>query len=158
MPINANWSRWIFASVIQHFDARKADLFLYVEGEHRETEGKPNVMELRMDGPYTTEVSKNYFRVFIEVNVLIQTAVLNVDLYQHRTNIGAAEAAFTNSILLYKLGGLAGDTGDLVGCLRLESDWRGRERVQTSDFGLVRPNTPVLQATIEGHYEIFLEV
>jgi len=158
MAINPNWSRWIFASAIKHFNAHKGDLFLYVEGEHRDTDTENNIMELRVDGPYSTELVQDYFRLYVEINVLIQTVVQGVNLYQHRTNIGVVEAAFTKSMLLYKLGGETGDTGDLVTCLRLESDQRGKQRVQTSDFGIIRPHTELQQATVEGHYEIYLEV
>jgi hypothetical protein len=42
--------------------------------------------------------------------------------------------------------------------LKLVADARGKERIQVSHFGKIEPNTPLLQATVEGHYEMFLSV
>ena len=73
MAVNTNWPRWIFASVCTHFDARKGDYNLFIEGQFRNMQPPKDFFELRMDGPFITEVSHNFYKLYIEINVLIHS-------------------------------------------------------------------------------------
>lgn len=158
MAVNKNWPRWIFASVSKHFDAEKQGLHMFVEGEHRDTRDKLDFLEFRLDGPYITEVSKGYFRLYIEVNILVQSTKNQTNIHRIHENVGIAAAAFWNGIKVFKYGNGVDDDQSYLGCLQLVTDARGKERIQISHFGQIEPKTRVLQATVEGHYEMFLKV
>jgi len=155
--INADWSRWIFASVSYHFDQRKGSLDMFIEGQHRDTRTLKDFFELRVDGPYYTELSKNYWQLYIEVNALVQSTKDDHSYHRIWDNCGTVSAMFTD-IPVYKYGNGILDDQSYLGCLNLLQDTRGRERLQTSHFGQIEPKTPILQATIEGHYEMHLSV
>jgi len=145
--------RWILASVSKHFDARRESLDMFIEGQHRDTQDKKNFIELRVDGPYFTELSKGYWRIYSEINVLVQSAMDDQNFHTIWTNIGIVAAAFT-SIPVYKYGNGPDDDGSLFGCMNLISEARGKERIQVSYFGKIAPSAELQQATVEGHYEM----
>lgn len=152
MGINPKWQRWIVASVQKHFDDSKGDIPLYLEGE-RIKDQQIAFMELRIDGPYYTELCKDYFRVFIEVNLILQNVQDDKNLHTFYTNLGKASTIFT-PIPLFKYGASDDIESDqsMFGCLRIVSDNRGKERIQVNNFGLVDKDARLLQASVEGHY------
>ncbi len=152
MSLDQNWDRWIFASVSKKFDAAKQGIPLFVEGQHRdETDKEADLFELRIDGPYYTEVSKDCWDVFTEINVLVQSAMDNKDFHQMRRLTGIASAMFTNTLEIFKFGDGVSDDDSLLDCMSLVQDKRGRERIQTSDFGQIETSVTVPQDTVEGH-------
>jgi len=158
MPVNQNWNRWIFASISQHFvDGVGSELPLYIEAQLRGdmVRTTPDFAELRVDGPYVTEVSKNYWRHYLEVNVLIRTSI-GSNYHQIHTYTGLICSIFTD-ISLYKYGNTINDDDSIFGCLGLLQDSRGRDRIQVSHYGQIEPDLREVQATVEGHYEVFLE-
>lgn len=152
-----HWPRWVFASVSQHFVDRRQGLHIFVEGVHRNTRTEKDFIELRVDGPYLTELSKGYWRIYGEVNVLVQSAMDDEDFHRVWKDVGIVVAAFT-SIEIFKYGDESYDDGSLLGCYKLVFDTRGKERVQISQFGKIGPNTALQQATVEAHYEMHLKV
>lgn len=154
--INPNWARWILAGVSDHFDTA-VDLFLFVEGQERDTKDKKSFMELRLDGPWYNEVSKDYWKIYVEVNILIQTAMRVKDFHLHHTNIGLVGAGFTD-ISIFRCGNGPDDDDSFLGCLKLIQDERKRERVVTSNFGQIETHAKIQQATVEGHYNMTLIV
>ena len=156
MPINDNWTTWIFASVCKHFDSHSNDLYLHIDGTARKTGDHANVIELRLNGPIMRELSKNYYQIDAEVNLLIQTAVKHANIYQHRRNLGIAEAACTRYIYLYQIGSESGATGNMFGCLTLVNTPRNNG-IETKDYGIVRPQVDLQQATVEATYRTYLE-
>ena len=157
MAVNKNWPRWIFASISQHFTDEKQGLDLFIEGQHRDTRDKKDFLELRMDGPYITEISHNYFRIYIEVNVLVQSTKDQDSYHRIHANVGIAAAAFWNGIKVFRYGNGIDDDDSYLGCLQLVTDARGKERIQISHFGQIEPKTRLMQSTVEGHYEMFLQ-
>ncbi len=153
---NKNWPRWIFASVSKHFYDNRDGIAIYVEGQHRDTKDNKDFFEIRVDGPYFTEYSKGYWRCYTEVNILVQSAMDNVNFHRIHTNVGIVAAAFTNAIPVYKYGSGDDDDDTLLGCMQLVSDYRGKERIQINHFGIIDKNVNLMQASVEGHYEIFL--
>jgi len=157
--INANWNKWIFASVSKHFDTYRGTLPMFVEGQVRDTHDTKDFFELRMDGPNYTEYSKGYFRVYIEVNCLLQSAMDDIDFHRIHRNLGIVASIFTRPIVIKKYGDTPIiDDGSTLGCLSLISDDRGKEKVQTSQFGQITQKDKLIQAIVEAHYEIFLTV
>jgi len=160
--IDKNWSRWIFASVSNHFNNRKEDLPLFIEGQHRDTredQKEPGTvnefLELRMDGPKLTETSKDDWNLYFEINILVQVTMDDFNATRIHRNVGIVAAAFTD-IGIFKVGKTDDDDGSLLECLRLIQDKRRREAIVVSHFGQIEPKTKLIHATVEGHYEVDL--
>lgn len=152
--INPNWGRWLFASFSKHFsDGLSNDAFVYVEGQLRETNSQTSYYEVRVDGPYITEIARNRYELYSEVNILCSANHV-VDNNAHRIHdmTGLAASLFTN-VMAYQYG----DDNAYFGCLELVQNKKKRERIQISHFGQIDPNVPLIQATVEGHYLITIQ-
>lgn len=153
MPLNQNLIRWIIASISKHFDDRRQGMTLFIEGQIRDTRTLKDFIELRIDGPYLTELSKGFWNVYIEINVLVQSAQDQTNYHRIYNSVGVVVAAFEQAISIFKYGSGAGDDGSLVGCMKLLGDKEARERIQVSHFGQVEPDIGIFQSTVEAHYE-----
>ena len=58
--MDKNWSRWILASVNQHFIDEAQGVPVFLEGTIRDTRTIKDFYEVRVDGPDSTELSRNY--------------------------------------------------------------------------------------------------
>ncbi len=148
--MNSNWTRWIVSSVVKHFDGLKQEIHLHIEGRERINPEPTQRFELRIDGPYAKELSRAYWQLDIEVNVLITQVRNSSDAYSMDRLKGIVQAAFTNTIAVKEYG----DGSAALGCLSLRSD--GREGIITSEFGLIDASQGLRQATVEGHYRMEL--
>jgi hypothetical protein len=159
MNINKNWSRWIFASLSKHFaDAyAAAGIPLFIEGQHRNTRLLANFFELRVDGPTLREVSKGCWIFRVEVNILVQSAMNDTNYHVVHQNVGIAASAFEKGIPVFKKGSGADDDQSFVGCLQLLQNERSRDFVEINHFGQIDVKTKLMQATVEGHYEMTLQ-
>lgn len=155
--INKNWARWIFASISKHIDDRKGTLDLYIEGQYRQNRVKKDNIELRMDGPYITEINKNYFDVYVEINILVSSYMDNTNYHRIHEDVGIVANILSSPVGLYKYGNSLVDTGEQFGCLTLIQDTQSRDRVQINHFGIINPQDNLMQASVEAHYKIFLE-
>ena len=154
-----HWQRWIVASVSKHFyDLLNADDFpFFIEGQWRNTRSEDEFFELRVDGPGIAEISNNYFRLYNEINILVQVAQNATDNHRIYRRIGEVHVAFTN-IIVKKYGGGIDDDESVLGCMNLIVHAQGdKENINTAHFGKVNKSLPILQATVEGHYEMFLK-
>ena len=158
MSMNANWPRWIKASVSKHFDDSRGTLPMFIEGQYRHTRKEKDFIELRMDGPQLTEISRDYWRIYGEVNVLITSVMDNTNYHRIDTNVGIVAAAFT-TIGLFKYG-VASSINDQSqwGCWNLLQDSGKRQRLDIFRFGQVDVSSEVEQASVEGHYELKIRV
>lgn len=156
MSSNPNWPRWIFASTSKHFNDRRGDVSFYIEGQERNVPAAVDLFEFRMDGPYETELNKNYWKLFIEVSLLIQSTKDDKDYHRVHRLAGQIASAFT-SIPVYKYGDGVDDDQSLLGCLNLVQSIGKRERIQINHFGQIDPSTPIIQSSVEGHYDMYLD-
>lgn len=152
MPLSKHLTRWIIASVSKHFEDRRQGLSMFIEGQIRDTRSLKDFMELRIDGPNLTELSKGFWQAYIEINVLVQAAQDDADYHRIYKNVGIVTVAFTNTIQIFRFGDGVDDDDSLVGCVNLLGDKESRERIQTSHFGQVEPETGIFQSSVEGHY------
>lgn len=159
MAMDKNWSRWIFASITKHFDDI-INLDVFIEGMDRQTKDLKKFAEIRVDGPKMNELNADYWRLYIEINILIQTVMDDSNLHLHWDNIGDVNMAFTRRISVYKYADKNGQNGDgsQLGCFQLVIDRYDRENIVTSNFGQIDKNVKLQQATVEAHYELFLSV
>lgn len=155
---NENWERWCRISIIKHFVAGVTvdELTKYfIEGFERATDSEPHYVEIRIDGPYIKEHLKNQWRLYFEVNILCVAQEDYEDAYMINRLTGRVGSLFNDNIHVRRYGtGPEDDLGE-VGCLMLVP--RAAEKVQTSYFGKIRPDTRIIQASVEGHYQIFLD-
>lgn len=150
-----DWIRWIYSSINKHFIDAKGSLPMYLEGDERTLQDEAEFYELRIDGPFILQTQKDYYFIDVEVNVLIQTHMDDRRLYNVQEAMGQIVKAFTNAICVFKYGDYIFDDQTLLGTLKLKTDLN--ERVETNYFGIIKEDTRLTQATVEGHYrmEIF---
>lgn len=155
MAMNPNWPRWIFASLSKHFYDRRGGYAFYIEGQERDVPAPPQLIELRVDGPYATELTMNHWRLYTEVSVLVQCTKDMADYHLIHRITGLVAAAFTD-LPVYKYGDGDDDDQTQFGCMQLIQDIGRRERIQINNFGQISQDVPLLQSSIEGHYELLL--
>lgn len=155
--MNENWPRWFEASVHKAFkDAcRTRNIIMFVEGMNRSIlRDKPAYIEVRVDGPYAEELSKNFWQVDMEVNVVISTVPSQNDIYAHTTLIGIIQAMCPNPLRIYRYGSnmVEVDDGTRLGCMSVSPIVSGDRPYRISRFGQITPDARLLQSTVEVHY------
>lgn len=153
--MDPNWSRWIKASIAQHFEdaisAFSTPLQMYLEGTPRDTDESKDFVEVRLNGPIWCGGSQDEWTCDpITVNVFIQSKEDQEDAYRLDKNIGLISTAFTTTIPILKLGDGPEDDGSLITCLNLKSS--GKDTLRVIQFGQVTPSTQLLRAAVEGDY------
>jgi len=152
---NANWPRWIYASVSKHFQAI-ADAYpihMYIESVERDTKNESKWLEFRLDGPQTREISKGYFRLDVEINILWSVHLDSADFHEQQRILGMLIEAMTD-ICIYKYGKGIDDDDSLLGTLILQQD--PNNPIRGNNFGQVRPDTQLVQGSVEGTYRMYL--
>lgn len=164
---NPNWPRWIFASTSKHFDtAAQANLakdgvtadpiLFYVEGNDRDLQsGALEYFEFRCDGPYFVEVSKDWWRVNIEINILVNAKRNNKDFHRIHTLCGLLVAAFTSNITIFKYGDGVVDDQSILTCLTLDKN--AGENVCVAHLGQLGTDLLEQQAMVEAYYQGYLD-
>lgn len=156
LQIHFLWQRWIHASINKHFEDNKGPLPLYFEGDERTLQDEAEFYELRITGPMLLQYQRGEFFADVQINVLVQAHPDDRDLYTIQNAIGYAARAFTNTICVYKFGNdhEFDETTELLGTLHLQRDVE--EEVAINYFGIIKEDTRLTQATIEGHYRMEL--
>jgi hypothetical protein len=161
MPVNPNWARWTFASVatLLRQVAKDAKIPSFVEGlDERTTEftEAPMRVEIRMTGPFTRELSKDYYELGVDVNALL------FDLYETNGNqydvIGIAglfHEAMDNPIPLKRYGDKPGDDEGLLGCLLTRAE--KNDAVRVFHFGQTDTTDRQKQIMIDARYVVYLD-
>lgn len=152
MPANPNWSRWIAASINKHFNdvLSASNLPLYIEGTDRRTDCIQDYAELRYTGPRFTELSRNYWQIDIDLDVLVVSKTNDANIYTPETEVGVVLAAFTEDIAVFTYGD---DPNVQLGCFRLSPDNPG---VIVNNFGYPRDQVRLRQASVEATYRMNL--
>ncbi len=159
MSANKNWARWTHASIGDHFTTHFAaeSLPLFIEGQHRDTSSLQDFVELRIDGPTLTEVSKDCWLFRVEVNILITSVMDDANYHRIQQNVGICQAGFT-SINVFRYGNGLDDDQSFLGCLQLLQNKTNRDFLEANQFGQIDIKTHILQATVEGHYKMLLNI
>jgi hypothetical protein len=144
--MNNNWPRWIYASASKHFKAA-ADVFgihFYLEGTvPRDIAEHEDYVEFRADVTRVKEISKNYYQLDYEINILWSVLMGGSDFHKSLRISGMLTDAMSD-LCIYKYG----DSGDFLGTLVLED-------TIVNNFGQVK-NTGLVQGTVIGNYSIYL--
>jgi len=143
--MNANWPRWILASTSYIFKTA-ADAFpihMYLEGTKRRTDTRSTFIEFRLNGPRVTEVSSDYYKLEVEINVLFAVTVED-DFHLPQKVIGMLLETMTD-VCVYKYG----DDDTLLGTLVLK---RQPVNVVTGN----QTETEIVQGLVNGSYAMYL--
>lgn len=155
--LELNLPRWVYASASKAFSDRIAQrLPLYFEGQERRTEHEGSFLEFRLDGPYVLELSKDYFRIDCEINILVVSQVDGHDHHKLYKDCGIALQCFKDPITIYRYGDGPDDNQSVLECMTVTRSSDQREAVRVSHFGKLDPNKPILQSSVEGHYHFFV--
>lgn len=156
--VPTQWARWIYSSCAKHFHGKAQGLSVFIEGFDRDTANLAEWFEFRADGPVYHRTSPIDIRCDIEVNIAVSVKPQGNAFRIHEVT-GIVAQAFTNMICVKRLGKLTDDPkndGSILGYLSLQPG--DKESVVTSFFGKIRPDTKLIQATLEGHYRMFLTI
>lgn len=148
--LNPNWQRWILSSCAKYFGDQADGTKFYVEGDTINFVDDQQWVEFRTDGLSTQELTNNYFRIDLCINLLLNDVIVKTDLYTLQRLVGKFQSMFGSSIPIYKYGSGVDDDGTLLCCLEIHKP--PKDKVQSHYFGKVGPSSQLQQATIEAHY------
>lgn len=157
----ADLPRWTFASLAAAM-TEVADTFpVYVEGNDERTDAfleASHRAEARINGPFVQELSKGYFRVWVDVNVLLTSQGTLRDRYELHRIAGLYLHALTEAVEVWNYGSQPGDYDDdptLLGCLLPRA---GRNRsVSVFHFGQTEKTDQVRQSAVDATLEMHIE-
>lgn len=152
--INKNWLRWIHVSIHKHFsDAMQVESIpLFIEGQHRDTRDPQVFVELRINGPVFTEVSRNLYKVTVDVNLLLQYKMDDFDAHGMLRSEGNV-LQYVTDFAIYRFGDGVDDDGSLLGCLTLMPFPDG---IHVFQIGQIDKDLKLLQASIDASYHTCL--
>lgn len=152
--IDHNWPRWIFASISKHFNDNRGTLPLVIEGMDHDSTRDKDWFELRVDGPYFKVCASNSYRLVVEVNCLITSAMDEYNFHRLYSNIGIITSLYT-SIPVYKLGtGTDDSSTEQIGCLELLG--RGNEAIRVVNYGQREAHKKIMQSAVDAFFYIDL--
>ena len=165
--VNPHWTRWIHASVNQHFHDNielsplnpigAKHMELHVVGENYDTDFTEGChAELRVDGPLLREQSKGKFKALIQVNIFLSVDMSkNINVFYEK--LGIIQLALTTPIGIFKYGELEGvDDGTQITCVTTLVSSNPKVGLETNNFGQIDPNVKLQQSACEAHYAIYL--
>ncbi len=145
--MNANWPRWILASTSKVFQtaATAFPIHMYLEGTERRTDTHSNYIEFRLNGPRVTEVSSDYFKLEVEINVLFAVTIED-DFHMPQKVIGMLLETMAD-MCVYKYG----DDSSLVGKLVLK-----RTPINVIYGNQTKAEIEIVQGLVSGFYTMYL--
>lgn len=157
---NANWARWVFASLATYLK-EEVPVLSVVEGfdeRSAEFQQTSDRAEIRITGPFIRELSRGYWELQATANVLLTCRFDGPDVKNRYTFVhlaGLFQEAMQREIPVYRHGNSDGDDGSLLGCLRTLS---GRnDAVRVFHFGQMNPTDGVRQTMIDAKYIMEIE-
>lgn len=166
MAANPNWARWIKASVAKYLTVSVATphtLPFLVEGVHERTQAFTEASdraEGRVNGPFCDEESKNYWRLDVNINVLV---ISNMDgnaknIYTLDTLAGYFLEAMSVGIPIYRIGNLtlpgSVDDGSLLGCLSPRTT--KSDSIKILHFGQIQRTDRVKECMVDARYKMWI--
>lgn len=159
-----NWTRWFFASITEHFSSNvfvPNTIPFITEGIHeRDSDfmSQPDRAEIRINGPHPKELSANYWRFWVDINILVTSYMgdQSKDPYSLERNAGLVHEYADTGITIRKYGPTTPtpDDGTILGCLRPRTDIS--DGVRIIHFGQVSKTDRLKQSQIDGRYVMYL--
>jgi hypothetical protein len=159
MPANPNWTRWIRASLGDYLKEVATDLEIPVLIEELDdrTEAfiqSPVHVEIRINGPFTREVSKDYYLIQVDANVLVTNRKDVKNGYIHHPVLGMYHNAMDSVIPMFKYGTGVDDDQSQFGCLTGKSG--SNEFVRVLSLGQVEKTDQIVQNMVDARYQMEL--
>ena len=158
---NPMWTKWIHASVASYLKsvAQSVPVASLVEGiEDRDQtfQEAQDRVEIRFNGPYTTNPSSGYYIAKIGINVLVTSNMggKRKNAYMLDDLLGKFHEALDQPIPIYKLGTDENADGYQLGCLVMSNDKLG---IRVLHFGQIDTNDRVRQGMVSANYQIELQ-
>lgn len=147
--MNKWWPKWIFASVMKHFDDERGDTPLFIQGESFTPGDLKEYAEIRLRGPNFREVSRGTTEISLDIAIMITVAKGNSNTFLIHEIAGTFMAA-CESIEILKLGSNEeeDDPEEVVFCLTPQGD------IRWQFFGQPKNDTDVVQGVINARYQI----
>jgi len=165
LAVNPNWARWVFASLGEHLKkvATQVKVPVLIEGFDERTSSLMQAadrVEIRITGPYCQPVSKDFYRLFVDANVLLVSRYGNdaKNAFDVLNLAGLYQEALGQTISVYNYGNKPGDYTGLpstlvhVGCLRLSPG----KSVQVTHFGQVDRVDKIKHTEVQASYTMEL--
>ncbi len=162
MALSRHMARWIRQSAYKYFDSLdRVDSSLKIESDNIQgkvpmyfeglkRDGTPHtVIELRLDGPDTIELSRGYFRLDIEVNHIISVVQDEQDQFAYDKVKGIAAVQHAD-FSIFSLGSGPDDLKEFLFCMKLRQDLP--EPVVCIDYGVVNEKTRLSQGSVTAKY------
>lgn len=156
MSANSCWARWIFASLADYLKKVATDhnIVALIEGVDDRTDAimQSEHVEIAVTGPFSRELSRNYYQLKVGVRVLIQSRMDKPpkNRYAPQRLAGIYHEALDAVIAVYRYGNESGDDQTLVGCL---SPLNGRnDAVRVFNFGQHTPVDRLRQSMVDCWY------
>lgn len=162
MPANPNWARWIHSSVGKYLKDVAQDISLpaLLEGIDDRDEAfmsAPDRAEIRVNGPYSQELSAGYHRLYVDVNVVINSVMggATKNGYHLNTLLGVFHNAMDGALAIYRLGtGLDDDPASLLGCLTPRPG--KSDSIRVIHFGQLNMTERLKQGMVDARYVMYL--
>lgn len=168
MAVDPNLTRYVFASVAYALKAVATDndLAVLVEQLDERTEAfmkATDRIEIRITGPFTQEISKGCFRVWVDANVLLES---RFDGSKKNANdilkyAGLFHEAMDTPIAVWNYGKELGDYVDsdpstqvFIGCLTPRPG--KNESIRVFNFGQTTQTDKMKQSMVDARYEMYL--
>ncbi len=158
------WPKWIWASVAKHMKAVADELSLplLVEGiDDRQPKNiRASHAELRINGPFIFELSKEYYIVQAPINILLVDFMVgdSTNAYRLQEWAGKFQSVMDLPIPVYRYGQDPEDDGTLLECLRIRRTRDGGVRVihfgQVARMGTL--DTEIRETAVDGLFEMNL--
>ena len=151
---NKHWARWILASATKHFQtmASTNGIAFHIRGLLRKTASEDEFVEFYMEGPFIVQLSANYFRLTVGINVLYSVDI-TTDYHADMELVGKILESFTQ-ICVYKYGDGVDDDDTYLG--RLAPVQGITDKINVNTFGVKESNVKVKMGSVEAEYEIYL--
>lgn len=158
---NPNWPRWVFTSTADYFKqvADRIELPILIEGiDDREAEKMRtgDHVEFRINGPAVAELSRGYFRLDVDVNLLLTSMMggQTKNAYDIVQQAGVLLQSASGPIPVLKYGEGPDDDQSLLGCLTLRSG--KRDAVRVIHFGQISRDDRLRQSAVDARYRMHL--
>lgn len=161
----SRWCKWIWASTANAMSTITTSLGIPLLVEGIDTRQPENIRashaELRLNGPFYYEVSKDCYQLQMPINVLLIDYMTGdeTDAYRIQKWAGIFQSVMDKPIAIYRFGQDTEDDGSFLECLRVKRTRDGGVRIvhfgQVGRTGTV--DTTIRETAIDGLFEMYLK-
>jgi hypothetical protein len=144
----SNIPKNIHRSMFEFINSGYTETEVFLEGDTQRDQTIPFI-EVRMDGPKVKHLSGGEVYCTFECNILIQVSIAN-NLYTISDICGTLLELLANGF------NILDQNGTVLGCARVDKE--RRRGMEINRYGLIDPQSELMQATVEIGFDVTLEV